>query len=176
MAEKRRASLVNSTNMIKNYLLIAFRQFTRHKMFSSLNVFCLAIGISFCMLIGQYVVHEASVNSVYKDVHQQYFLNNEWKSKNSGPEMTTLGALGKSLKRNYSNLVADYYRFNPVVNVVSAGEKHFREDISIGDTNLVSMYGLPLLYGNQNKAFADIHSAVITEPFAMKMFGEKKRH
>ena len=166
-------STIKPTDMIKNYMLIAFRQFTRHKMFSALNVFCLAIGISFCMLIGQYIVHEASVNSIYKDVHQQYFLNNEWKTKNSGPEMTTVGALVKSLKRNYSNLVADYYRFNPVVNVVSAGDKHFREDVSIGDTNLVSMYGLPLLYGNPNKAFADIHSAVITEPFAMKLFGEK---
>ena len=49
----------------------------------------------------------------------------------------------------------------------------FREDVSIGDTNLVSMYGLPLLYGNPNKAFADIHSAVITEPFALKLFGDK---
>ena len=166
-------STIKPTDMIKNYMLIAFRQFTRHKMFSALNVFCLAIGISFCMLIGQYIVHEASVNSIYKDIHQQYFLNSEWKSKNTGPEMTTVGALVKSLKRNYSNLVADYYRFNPVVNVVSAGDKHFREDVSIGDTNLVSMYGLPLLYGNPNKAFADIHSAVITEPFAMKLFGEK---
>jgi putative ABC transport system permease protein len=142
-------------------------------MFSALNVFCLAIGISFCMLIGQYIVHEAAVNAIYKDVHQQYFLNSEWKIKNSGPGMTTVGALVKTLKRNYSNLVADCYRFNPVVNVVSAGDKHFREDVSIGDTNLVSMYGLPLLYGNPQKAFADIHSAVITEPFALKLFGEK---
>ena len=75
-------------------------------MFSALNVFCLAIGISFCMLIGQYIVHEASVNSIYKDVHHQYFLNSEWKSKNAGPDMTTVGALVKSLKRNYSNLVS----------------------------------------------------------------------
>jgi ABC-type antimicrobial peptide transport system permease subunit len=141
-------------------------------MFSALNVFCLAIGISFCMLIGQYIVHEASVNSIYKDLHQQYFLNSEWKSKNAGPEMTTVGAVVKALKQNYSNLVSDYYRFNPVVNVVSAGDKHFREDVSIGDTNLVSMYGLPLLYGNPDKAFADIHSAVITEIFARKLFGE----
>jgi len=159
--------------MLKNYILIAFRQFTRHKMFSALNVFCLAIGISFCMLIGQYILHESSVNSIYKDVHQQYFLNSQWKVKNTGPEMTTVGALVKSLKQNYSNLVADYYRFNPVVNVVSAGDKHFREDVSIGDTNLVSMYGFPLLYGNPEKAFTDIHSAVITEVFAMKLFGEK---
>jgi putative ABC transport system permease protein len=159
--------------MLKNYILIAFRQFTRHKMFSALNVFCLAIGISFCLLIGQYILHEASVNSIYKDVHQQYFLNSEWKVKNTGPGMTTVGALVKSLKQNYSNLVSGYYRFNPVVNVVSAGDKHFREDVSIGDTNLVSMYGFPVLYGNPEKAFTDIHSAVITEVFAMKLFGEK---
>ena len=159
--------------MLKNYLRIAFRQLTRHKMFSALNVFCLAIGISFCMLIGQYILHESSVNSIYKDVHQQYFLNSEFKVKNSGYYMTTVGALVKALKKDYSNLVSDYYRFNPVVNVVSAGDKHFREDVSIGDTNLVSMYGLPLIYGNPAKAFTDIHSAVITEVFAMKLFGEK---
>ena len=48
--------------MLKNYILIAFRQFSRHKMFSALNVFCLAIGISFCLLMGQYILHESGVN------------------------------------------------------------------------------------------------------------------
>jgi ABC-type antimicrobial peptide transport system permease subunit len=142
-------------------------------MFSAINIFCLAIGLSFCMLIGQYILHEASVNSIYKDVHQQYFLNSDWKIKNTGPDMTTVGPLSKSLKQNYTNLVSDFYRFNPVVNVVSAGDKHFREDVSIGDTNLVSMYGLPLLYGNPEHAFTNVHSAVITEGFALKLFGEK---
>lgn len=159
--------------MLKNYVLVAIRQFSRHKMFSALNIFCLATGISFCMLIGQYIMHEAAVNSEFRDVHRQYFLNSDWKVKNTGPDMTTVGPLVKSLKHDYPDLVSDYYRFNPVVNVVSAGDKHFREDISIGDTNLVSMYGLPLLYGNSEKAFADIHSAVVTEIFAMKLFGEK---
>jgi putative ABC transport system permease protein len=159
--------------MLKNYILVAIRQFSRHKMFSALNIFCLAVGISFCLLIGQYIIHEAAVNSGFRDIHRQYFLNSDWKVKNTGPDMTTVGPLVKSLKQNYSDLVSDYYRFNPVVNVVSAGDKHFREDISIGDTNLVSMYGLPLLYGNPEKAFTDIHSAVLTEIFAMKLFGEK---
>src|SRR5882672_5939547 len=108
--------------MLKNYIIIAFRQFSRHKMFSAINVFCLAIGLSFCILIGQYIVHEASVNSIYRDVHQQYSLNSDWKIKNTGPDMTTVGPLSKSLKQNYANLVSDFYRFNPVVNVVSAGD------------------------------------------------------
>jgi hypothetical protein len=87
--------------------------------------------------------------------------------------MTTVGALVKSLKRNYSNLVADYYRFNPVVN----GRFSWRQTFQGRRFHRRYQPGLhvwlPLLYGNPNKAFADIHSAVITEPFAMKLFGEK---
>src|ERR1700709_496668 len=75
------------------------------------------------------------------------------------------------MKEEYPNLVANYYRFDPVVNIVSFGEKHFRTQIAVGDTTLVSMYGFPLLYGNPNKAFGNKQSAVVTENFANKFFG-----
>src|SRR5580704_1659853 len=129
--------------MLKNYIRVALRQFTHHKMFSALNVFCLAIGISFCLLIGQYILHEASVNSDLKNFHRHFFLSSIWKIKNTGPEITTVGPLSKELKKKYPSLVSNYYRFNPVTNVVSAGNKHFREDVSIGDTTFVTMYGFP---------------------------------
>lgn len=159
------------SNMLKNYILVAFRQLTRHKMFSALNVFCLAVGISFCLLIGQYILHETGVNAELKNEHRHYFLNSEWKIKNTGPDITTVGPLVKALKSNYPGMVADYYRFNPVTNVVSAGDKHFKEDIAIGDTNFVSMYGFTLLYGDPAHAFTNSSSAVISEEFAIKLFG-----
>ncbi len=159
--------------MFKNYILIALRQFSRHKLFSGLNVFGLAIGISFCLLIGQFIVHERAVNADLRNIQQQYFLNSDWKVKNTGPEITTIGALPKALKENYPSLVAGYYRFNPVTNVVSAGDKHFKEDVAIGDTSLVTMYGYPLLYGDPQHAFVNNSSAVISEELAMKLFGEK---
>lgn len=159
--------------MFKNYILIALRQFSRHKLFSGLNVFGLAIGISFCLLIGQFILHERAVNADLRNIHQQYFLNSDWKIKNTGPEITTIGALPKALKENYPSLVAGYYRYNPVTNVVSAGDKHFKEDVAIGDTSLVTMYGYPLLYGDPHHAFVNNSSAVITEQLAMKLFGEK---
>src|SRR5579872_5248216 len=117
--------------MLKNYVLIAFRQFTRHKMFSVLNVLCLAIGISFCLLMGQYFLHERAVNSDLRNVKQQYFINSNWKIKGTGPEITTVGPLAKSLKTNYPDLVSNYYRFNPVTTVLSAGDRHFKEDVAI---------------------------------------------
>ena len=67
----------------------------------------------------------------------------------------------------------NYYRYNPVTNVVSAGDKHFKEDIAICDTTLVTMYSFPLLYGNKHKAFTNNSCAVITESFALKLFGTK---
>jgi putative ABC transport system permease protein len=159
--------------MLKNYILIAFRQFSRHKMFSALNVFCLAIGISFCLLIVEYVLHENSVNASLKNDRQQYFLTSHWKVKDTGPEITTVGPLAKALRQRYPGLVSNYYRFNPVTTSVSAGDKHFKENVSIGDTSMVTIYGLSLLYGDPTHAFINNRSAIITEELAMKLFGEK---
>lgn len=156
--------------MFKNYLIIAVRHLTKNRLFSVINIFCLAAGITFSMLIGVFVLNEESVNTNIKNINNQYVVKSKWKSANMGIDITTLGPLAKTMKEEYPALVADYYRFNPVVNIVTAGEKHFRTQISAGDTTLVSMFGLPLLYGNAAQAFRNNQSAVVTEDFALKFF------
>jgi ABC-type antimicrobial peptide transport system permease subunit len=125
------------------------------------------------MIIGVYVLNQEAVNSHLKNVENQYIIKSKWKTKDMGLDITTLGPLAKTLRTEYPNLVANYYRYNPVTNVVSAGDQHFKEDISIGDTTFVSMYGLPLLYGDPKQAFENNNSAVITETMAQKLFGKK---
>ena len=159
--------------MLKNYFKIAIRHLTRHKLFSVINILCLAIGITFSMTIGIYILNQEAVNSHLKNVENQYIIKSKWKTKDMGLDITTLGPLAKTLKTEYPNLVADYYRYNPVTNVVSAGDKYFKENIAIGDTTFVSMYGLPVLYGNPKQAFQNNNSAVITESMAQKLFGKK---
>src|ERR1700733_11014118 len=46
--------------MIRNYFKIAWRNMMRHKAYSGINIFGLAIGIAACMLILQYVSFELS--------------------------------------------------------------------------------------------------------------------
>ena len=159
--------------MLKNYFIIAFRHLYKHRLFSLINICCLAIGITFSLLIGVFVMNEKSVNADLKNVENQYVIKSKWKVTGMGIEATTILSLPKALKEKYPSLVANYYRYNPVTNVVSAGEQHFKEDIAIGDTKLVSVYGFPLLYGNPNRAFIDQHSAVITETMAKKLFGNE---
>lgn len=159
--------------MLKNYFTIAVRHLLRHKFFSAINILCLAIGITFSLIIGIYVLGQYNINASLKNVNNQYIVKSNWKVKEMGLDITTFGPLPKTLKEEYPSLVANYYRYNPVTNVVSAGDKYFKEDIAIGDTGFISMYGFPVLYGNKHYPFTDNNSAVITETMAMKLFGQR---
>jgi putative ABC transport system permease protein len=158
--------------MFKNYLIVAARHLVRHKFFSAINILCLALGITFSLIIGIYVLNQYSINTSLKNLNNQYIIKSDWKVKEMGLEITTFGPLAKTLKEEYPSLIANYYRYNPVTNVVSAGDKNFKEDIAIGDTGFISMYGFPLLYGNKQQPFTDNNSAVITETMALRLFGK----
>lgn len=157
--------------MLKNYFIVAVRHLTRHKLFSAINILCLGVGIAFTMLIGNYVIQEKNVNLLLRHAENQYLIKSKWKVANMGIPITTIAPLPKELKENFPLLVQNYYRFNPFTNVVSAGEKHFKANVSICDTSLVPMYGFKLLHGDPQQAFANNSSAVISRNFALKLFG-----
>lgn len=159
--------------MIKNYFKTGWRYLTKHKLFSFIHVFCLTIGITFAMVVGVYVLNQYNINRSLRNVDDQYMVKSNWKTEGLGLDITTLGPLAKTLREEYPSLVADYYRYNPVNNVVSAGDKHFVEDIAIGDTSFIRMYGFPISYGNADRPFPNNQSAVITESMALKLFGKK---
>jgi putative ABC transport system permease protein len=157
--------------MLKKYITIALRHLAKHKLFSIINILCIAIGITFSLLIGVYILNQKSINHSLHNIDRQYVIRSTWKAKNMGMVETTMGPLAQSLKEQYPNLIANYFRVNPITNVISAGDKHFKENIAICDTSLVSMYGFPLVAGNKNDAFSNNSGAVITEAMAIKLFG-----
>lgn len=158
--------------MLKNYFKIAWRNIRKNGFHSFINVFGLGIGILFTLLIAAYVWGEFRINKNLKNASNQYFLKSEWKDSNLGPDITTLAPLAKRLKEDYPNLVANYYRWDGISSVVSKGGKHLRENIQLGDSTLLSMYGFQLLHGNERTALTEAFSAVITPEIAMKHFGK----
>src|SRR5437868_18744 len=59
----------NQSAMFKNYFTIGFRHVLRHKFFSAINVLCLAIGITFSLIIGVYVLNQYNINASLKNVN-----------------------------------------------------------------------------------------------------------
>src|SRR5436305_3191200 len=58
--------------MIKNYFITAWRNTMRHKAYSAINIFGLAIGIAACLLILQYVLFELSYENFQVNKNQIY--------------------------------------------------------------------------------------------------------
>jgi putative ABC transport system permease protein len=158
--------------MLKNYFKIAWRNIKKQKLYSAVNIIGLAAGLAFAFLIAAYVWGEVNVNKNLADADNQYILQSKWKNPDMGLELTTLGPLAKSLKEEYPNLVANYYRWDGITSVVSKGNKIFREGLQIGDSTLLSMYGFELLHGYKPTAFNNPFSVVITVDAAQKYFGK----
>ena len=157
--------------MFKNYFKIAWRNITKYKFHSLINIGGLAIGIAFAFLIGAYVWNAFQVNASLKNENNQYIIQTKY-GTDPTLYLTTFGNLAKALKEQYPGLVANYYRWDGITSTVSKGDKHFREGIQINDSTIFSMYGFPVLYGNIKTAFNDPFSVVITEETAKKYFGK----
>lgn len=159
--------------MLQNYIKIAWRNITNHRLYSILNIIGLATGIAFTMLILAYVWNELQVNADLKNADRQYILQSKWRSPNMGFDLATVGMLPRALKEAYPSLVANYYRFDGITSTVSKGDKHFREGLQLGDSTLLKMYGFKVLYGDAKNPLNDPYSVVITANKAMKYFGRK---
>jgi putative ABC transport system permease protein len=158
--------------MLHNYFIIAWRNIWKHKFFSLINIFGLSVGIAFTLLIAVYVWQEMSINSELRNTENQYIIQSKWKAPGMGYELTCLAALPEALKRNYPGLVANYYHWDGVSSNVSKGDKHFRENLQVGDGTFLTTYGFKLLHGDAVTALNDPFSVVITSTGAIKYFGK----
>ncbi|MET7254309.1 ABC transporter permease [Dyadobacter fermentans] len=157
--------------MLKNYFKTAWRNLLKRRFYSLVTILGLAVGMTFSFLMMSYVWGEWQVNRHLANARNQYIIRSKWSDPGMGLDLTTLGPLGKALKTNYPNLVANYYRYDAITVAVSHGDKHFREDVQTGDSTLLAMYGFPLLHGHAETALNAPNSIVITENKAMKYFG-----
>jgi ABC-type antimicrobial peptide transport system permease subunit len=129
------------------------------------------MGFTFTFLIGAYIWQESRVNEQLRNSEHQYILTSKWKDESTAPEFTTAAPLAQWLAQGYPNLIIDYYRWDGLTVPISVGDKNFRENIQIGDSNLLSTYGFELIQGNPETALDDPFSVLIVESTAIKYFG-----
>ncbi|OMP75529.1 ABC transporter permease [[Flexibacter] sp. ATCC 35208] len=157
--------------MLLNYILIAWRNMKKNRFHAILNIAGLAIGIAFTGMIMAHVWNELQVNTELKNADRQYVIKSKWKDKNMGFDLATSGALPKALKEQYPTLVKNFYRWDGLTLTVHGKEKDFKEEVQIGDSTLLDMFGFKVLAGNPTNALSTPNSMIMTEPVAKKYFG-----
>lgn len=157
--------------MFINYVKTARRNLVKYRFHSILNITGLATGIAFAMLVLAYVWSELQVNRGLKNASRQHILLSKWKDPNMGFELSTFGNLPVALKETYPALVENYYRFDGITAQVNIGEKAFRENVQVGDSSVLEMYGFKALSGDVSRALRSPTSVALNAAIAKKFFG-----
>lgn len=176
--------------MLKNYLLVTFRNLSNNRLFSLLNILGLAIGLSACFMIWQYVRFETSYDNFHKNAGSLYriglgYTHNEGQGRKLA---SNFGATGHAMQadlpevKEYCRLVktslftsdlgsyfANALEFswqNPDGDLIAFNE----ENVWFADAPILTMFSFPLIAGT-DAALKEPNSVVITESMARKYFG-----
>ncbi|MBW3546396.1 MAG: ABC transporter permease, partial [Bacteroidetes bacterium] len=152
---------------------MALRSLLKNRLYSAINMLGLAVGLCLTLFILVFALGELQVNRKIKNVDRQFVIESEWNSEGAGAGYTSLGPLSHALYANYPSLVSNYYRFSLATAIVSsAPERTFKEELQIGDTTMLSMFGFALLHGSKEDAFRK-NGIVMTVAMAQKLFGQE---
>jgi putative ABC transport system permease protein len=159
--------------MIKNYLIIAWRSLKRNKVFSFINVFGLAVGLTCCMLIAAYLYQELTYDTYANDANQIYRVGVRSIRNNASTDYPRADvAVGEGMKRAFPE-IAEFTRMEkgwPVF--IKYADKQFKEEKWIvADANFLTMFSIPFIEGDSKTALTDPNTMVITKDFEKKYFG-----
>jgi putative ABC transport system permease protein len=161
--------------MLKSFLQIAIRNFSKRKGYSILNLLGLTIGITCCLLIFEYVAYERSYDS-FQPQADRIFRVQESDYQNGRFEVnwaTTSPAVGPALKKDFPE-VESFCRLYNYELLLSNDARHarFSETKSyVADAAALTILDLPLVKGNPATALQDVNKIVISESLAHKYFG-----
>ena len=170
--------------MVKSYLKTALRNILRSKSFSIINVTGLSIGVAAFLLIIVYVSSELDYDKFHRNSSNIYrvtldqYLNNELILTSAenypgvGPAMTTEFPEVRSFARLYNM----GYKNNLVITYEDApnGPVQFKHrKFLYADSSFLPMFGYSMKYGQAEQALKEPFSAVISEEYAAKYFGDE---
>ncbi|KAA6430421.1 FtsX-like permease family protein [Dyadobacter flavalbus] len=159
--------------MIKNYLKIAFRNLTRNKVFSLINIAGLSLGLTCCMLIVLYTKDEISFDRFQEKKDHLYRIKVTISDYTETRVIGSTNAVhGPSFKQEIPEIL-QIVRTQSSSFVVKKDNELLNEDILFADSNFFSVFTMPLLAGDPKTVLKDLHSIVLAEQVAEKYFNTK---
>jgi putative ABC transport system permease protein len=161
--------------MSKNSLVTALRNLTKYKVFSTINIMGLAVGMSICILIMLWVIKELSYDRYHANADHIYRLCMD----------ANIG--GNQIQAPISNsptasaMIQDFPEVIDAVRIqtqdkvlVELGSKRFyEENVAYADNSIFNVFSFPMIGGDPKTALATAFSIVLTRSMAEKYFGDE---
>jgi len=164
--------------MLKNYLLTAFRSFSRHRVYTIINLGGLTAGLSCFIIIGLYIYNELRFDSHHRDVDRLYRITSLF-VKDSEVENSATNAMPviPGLKDAFPEVEAAF-RIAPQLNSdrmsVQYGEKKlYLEKTLLADSTLFTELTYMFVEGDPATCLSHPNNIVLSKRAAHKIFGEE---
>ncbi|HEY9259742.1 ABC transporter permease [Chitinophaga sp.] len=158
--------------MLRNYLIAAFRNFFRSRVYSIINIAGLSLGLACAMLIILYIKDEVSYDRFHANAKQIYRIFAEAASPQG--EVRRMGITGDVQGPLFASKIPEIKAFVRVF----GGQADIKNGAEISSTKLLSadanfftVFTFPLLSGNPKTALLETNSVVLSEAAARKYFG-----
>jgi putative ABC transport system permease protein len=160
--------------MIKNYFKTAWRNITRNRTFTILNVSGLAIGVVVCLLIGAWLQRELSFDNFHPNGNKIFRLVNTFKSESESFSQAPSGpAFGAQLPKQLSTVTSACRLFGDQYKVKAGDQQFFESNILEADPNFFEFFGFDLMKGQAKTCLQTFYQVVLTEKLAVKYFGKE---
>ena len=168
-------STPTATDMLGNYVKIAFRQLWRHRLFSLINIMGLTVGLAVSTFITLYVWHEFHYDRFEPFADRTYRILTT--AKFGGDEVFMTGlheSFGREIKRQLPEVqeVVRVSQGGGTVTLQSDASHQFKEPaVAYADASLLPTMGFTLLNGaNPKTALTEPGHIVINRDIALKYF------
>ena len=160
--------------MIKNYFKIAWRNLTRQKGYSLINITGLAIGIAACLLILQYVSFELSYENFHVNKDRIYRVKQDRYDNGKLSTVWASGAygVGNAFKDAIPE-IEDYVKLvqrDPVIAEVNNQPLKI-DKVFYASGSFFNIFTYPLIAGDKATALKEPATAALSETSARKVFG-----
>ncbi|GGI56905.1 ABC transporter permease [Winogradskyella haliclonae] len=158
--------------MIKNYFKIALRNLKKNKLYTTINIFGLSIGLAACLLILLYVSSELTYDSFHEKSTNIVRATMEYKASNEVNYAAVTGTkVGPEFSRRIPS-VEDYVRTYISSGNIIYKDKSFAENrILFADPSFFNIFSFQLVQGNAANVLDASNKIVLTESMAKKYFG-----
>lgn len=162
--------------MFKNFLKITFRNLSKNKGYSFLNIFGLAIGIACAGFIFLWVEDELNFDSNNVNKDRIYLVKtNDKVDDGVFTHSSTAGPMAPAMQATLPGIANTCRTTEGGTSFLfTIGDKAVNASGKYVEPSFFSMFTLPFVQGNTTTAFSQLHSIVITEKTARKFFGDEK--
>ncbi|OON67068.1 ABC transporter permease [Hymenobacter sp. CRA2] len=163
--------------MLRHYITVTLRNLIKHKLISAINLFGLTVGLTCCLLILAYILHETSYDRSAPHADRTYRVTREFFNPDGASTLqlsSVAPPFGPLLQNDFPQIeqLSRMILLSPVV--VRHEDRILTEDsLFFAEPAFLELLGVRMLRGDARTALSEPRSVILEQSAARKYFGDQ---